>query len=243
MEKIHKKVSYSSLIFLLAFSIAFFAIASIVYYASSYNEKNKVYTTAKISRIEEVTDTNSINDNTIGEPSHITYVEYNVGKKTQEAKINYYDSSYEVGQEINIYYYKDDNTKAGTREGDNLSRIFFVISIGFLFSVIVMLVAKRNREKLEKRRKALIQKENLVIVYAKYVETVINEKVTVFGSHPYNIVCEWKDPNNKRYRFTSEDLWKDPQRKILEKNISTFEVKIDKTNMKNYQVKVPESLK
>ncbi|MBQ4032928.1 MAG: hypothetical protein II620_03100, partial [Paludibacteraceae bacterium] len=94
-----------------------------------------------------------------------------------------------------------------------------------------------------KRRKALIQKENLVIVYAKYVETVINDKVTVFGSHPYNIVCEWKDPSNKKYRFTSEDLWKDPQRKILEKNISNFEVKIDKTNMKNYQVKVPESLK
>ena len=83
-----------------------------------------------------------------------------------------------------------------------------------------MLVAKRSKEKQEKRRKALIQKENLVIVYAKYVETVINDKVTVFGSHPYNIICEWKDPNNKRLRFTSEDLWKDPQRKNKHEKLS-----------------------
>ena len=81
-------------------------------------------------------------------------------------------------------------------------------------------------------------------VQAKYVETLINSDVTVFGSHPYNIICEWRNPvDKKKYRFVSEDLWKSPQRKILEKSITTFEVNLDKTNVENYKMIIPDVLK
>lgn len=238
MEKFHKKYSYFLLIFILIFAIIFCIIASIVYFTNNYNEKNKVYTTAKISRIEETNDENST------ESTHVTYVTYNVGKKKYEAKINYYDPTYKVGQELNIYYYKDDNTKAGTKKGDNISKACFIISIVILAFAIIALIAKRRGETKEKRKHAKIQKENLITVKAKYVETVINSKTIVFGTHPYNIICEWRNPiDKKRYRFTSGDLWRSPQRKILEKSITSFEVHIDKTNINNYQVIIPEILK
>ena len=123
MRSFHKRVSYFTLIFLLIFAITAVIISSILYYASSYNEKNKVYTTATISRIEEVVDENTT------EVSHLTFVEYSNGKKTYEAKINYYDPTYEVGQKINIYYYRDDNTKARTEQGENLSKFYFGFSL------------------------------------------------------------------------------------------------------------------
>ena len=222
MRSFHKRVSYFTLIFLLIFAITAVIISSILYYASSYNEKNKVYTTATISRIEEVVDENTT------EVSHLTFVEYSNGKKTYEAKINYYDPTYEVGQKINIYYYRDDNTKAGTEQGENLSKFFFGFSLALLAINII----------------AIIVKYSFMTVQAKYVETIINSDVTVFGTHPYNIICEWKNPvDKKRYRFVSEDLWRSPQRKILEKSILSFEVNFDKTDVNNYKIIIPEILK
>ena len=238
MRSFHKRVSYFTLIFLLIFAITACIISSILYYASSYNEKNKVYTTATISRIEEVVDENTT------EVSHLTFVEYSNGKKTYEAKINYYDPTYEVGQKINIYYYRDDNTKAGTEQGENLSKFFFVFSIALLVINIIAIIAKYRGTKKEKERNEQISKENFMTVQAKYVETIINSDVTVFGTHPYTIVCEWRNPaDKKKYRFVSEDLWRSPQRKILEKSILTFEVNFDKTNVNNYKMIIPEILK
>ena len=129
MKNFHKRVSYLTLIILLVIAITSCIISSILYYASSYNEKNKVYTTATISKIDEVKDENTT------EITHLTYVKYTIGKKTYEAKINYYDQTYEVGQEIKIYYYKDDHTKAGTEEGEHISIASFVASIVFLVSI------------------------------------------------------------------------------------------------------------
>ena len=238
MRNFHKRVSYFTLLFLLFFAITAVVISSILYYVSSYNEKNKIYTTATISRIEEKIDENTT------EVSHTTYVKYTAGKKTYEAMINYYDTNYEVGQEIKIYYYKDDNTKAGTKQGEDLSKFFFFLSLGLLAINIIAIIAKHRGKKKEEERRNSISKENFMTVKAKYVETVINSDITVFGTHPYNIICEWKNPEDKKkYRFVSEDLWRSPQRKILEKSITSFEVQFDKTDVNNYKIIIPEVLK
>ena len=238
MRSFHKRVSYLTLIILLIIAITAVVISSIIYYASSYNEKNKVYTTATISKIEEIKDENTT------EITHLTYVKYSIGKKTYEAKINYYDESYVVGQEINIYYYKDDHTKAGTEEGEHISIISLNVSIVFLVITIIAIIIKYRGNKKEKEKHFTIPKENFMTIQAKYVETLINADVTVFGNHPYNIICEWRNPvDKKRYRFVSEDLWKSPQRKILEKSITTFEINLDKTNVENYEMIIPDILK
>lgn len=238
MKNFHKRVSYLTLIILLVIAITSCIISSILYYASSYNEKNKVYTTATISKIDEVKDENTT------EITHLTYVKYTIGKKTYEAKINYYDQTYKVGQEIKIYYYKDDHTKAGTEEGEHISIASFVASIIFLVITIIAIIVKHKGIKKDKEREFSISKENFMTIQARYVETLINSDVTVFGSHPYNIICEWRNPvDKKKYRFVSEDLWKSPQRKILEKSITTFEVNLDKTNAENYTMIIPDILK
>lgn len=238
MKNFHKRVSYLTLIILLIIAIIAVIVSSILYYASSYNEKNKVYTTATISRIEEET-----NENTT-EIMHLTYVKYTIGKKTYEAKLNYYDESYIVGQEIKIYYYKDNKAMAGTEEGEHISNISFILSIVFLVITIIAIVLKYRGNKKDKEKNYTIAKENFMTVQAKYVETLMNSDVTVFGNHPYNIICEWRNPaDKKKYKFVSEDLWKSPQRKILEKSITSFEVNLDKTNVENYKMIIPDILK
>ena len=143
-----------------------------------------------------------------------------------------------------IIPYRDDNTKAGTEQGENLSKFFFGFSLALLAINIIAIIVKYRGTKKDKERSEKISKENFMTVQAKYVETIINSDVTVFGTHPYNIICEWKNPvDKKRYRFVSEDLWRSPQRKILEKSILSFEVNFDKTDVNNYKIIIPEILK
>ena len=115
---------------------------------------------------------------------------------------------------------------------------------GLHFIFLIAIIVKYRGTKKDKERSEKISKENFMTVQAKYVETIINSDVTVFGTHPYNIICEWKNPvDKKRYRFVSEDLWRSPQRKILEKSILSFEVNFDKTDVNNYKIIIPEILK
>lgn len=93
-----------------------------------------------------------------------------------------------------------------------------------------------------KARDNLIKKqlrENGEIIYAKYLDTKINRSYSVNNIYPYNIICEWNNPqDNKKYIFKSENIWFNPENIIQERNIKTFPVYINKNKIEEYLVDI-----
>ena len=188
------------------------------------NKENTIGTITNISSYREH----------YGDGNYEVYVTYNVDGKKYESKLNGYSSSFYEGKEIEIYYDKDNPSKIGVKSLDLLFLIF--PGIGLIFFIIggTGIIIKIKRIKLEKRLK-----ENGEVIYANYVETIINTSYRVNGKHPYNIICEWNNPeDNKKYIFKSNNIWLNPKSIIKERNIKNFPVYIDNENKKKYVIDI-----
>ena len=96
------------------------------------------------------------------------------------------------------------------------------------------LLLKNRNKKLEKSLK-----ENGDVIYADYVETIVNSSYRVNGRHPYRIICEWNNPlDSKKYIFKSKNIWINPENTIIERNIKQFPVYINRNDIKNYFVDI-----
>ena len=119
----------------------------------------------------------------------------------------------------------------------SLDLLFLILpGIGLIFLVIggTGIFIKINRRNLGKRLK-----ENGELIYADYVETIINTSYSVNGRYPYKIICEWTNPvDSEEYMFKSRNIWSNPEDIIEEKNIKQFPVYIDKNNKKKYFVDI-----
>ena len=96
------------------------------------------------------------------------------------------------------------------------------------------ILVKVNKNKLERKLK-----ENGELIYANYIETVLNTAYTVNGRHPYNIICEWNNPeDDKKYILKSKNIWVNPENILEEKNIKTLPVYISLKNKKQYFIDI-----
>lgn len=115
--------------------------------------------------------------------------------------------------------------------------IFFMFpGIGLIFLSIggTGLLLKNRNKKLEKSLK-----ENGDVIYADYVETIVNSSYRVNGRHPYRIICEWNNPlDSKKYIFKSKNIWINPENTIIERNIKQFPVHINRNDIKKYVVDI-----
>ncbi len=169
-----------------------------------------------------------------GDTTHDVYVSYNVNGKNYESLLNSYASNFYEGKVIDIYYDKENPRKIGVKSLDLLCLIFPGIGMIFLILGSGGLIAIRKKNNLEKRLK-----QNGVMVYATYIETVMNTSYQVNGCSPYNIICEWINPeDNQKYIFKSKNIWYNPTNTIEEKKIQQFAVYIDPNNKKKYTVDV-----
>lgn len=162
------------------------------------------------------------------------YVTYSVDGKKYESKLNGYSASFYEGKEIEIYYDKENPSKIGVKSLDLLFLIF--PGIGLIFFIIggTGIIIKIKRIKLEKNLK-----ENGEVIYANYVETIINTSYKVNGKHPYNIICEWNNPeDNKKYIFKSKNIWLNPEHIIEKRNIKEFPIYLDNKNKKKYVIDI-----
>lgn len=140
------------------------------------------------------------------------------------------DVDYDVYVSYNVDGREEDPNKIGMKSMDFLFLIFPGIGLAFMIGGGFNLLSKNNQKKLGKKLK-----ETGELVYANYVKTRKNTSYAVNGVHPYNIVCEWNNPqDNKKYTFKSENIWDDPQRIIEEKNIKTVPVYINPESKKQY---------
>ena len=218
---------------LIGFTIigALFVITGIIMFGTVFNYKNKVNTTGTIAKISSYMDNNQ-------EKSYEVYVSYTVEGKEYKSKINGYSSSFYEGKTIDIYYDKNNPNKIGVKSLDSLFLIFPVNGLIFLIIGGTGILLKINKRKSEKNLR-----ESGEVIYANYVETVLNTRYTVNGRHPYNIICEWNNSlDNKKYIFKSKNIWMNPKNIIEERNIKQFPIYIDKNNKKKYVIDI-DSLK
>lgn len=205
---------------------AILVVIGFILFGNVFNYTNKIETTGIITRI-------SLSRNSENESRRV-YVSYVAEGNEYESTLNGYSSSFYEGKEIEIYYDKDNPNKIGMK---SLDLLFLILpGIGLIFLIIggTGILVKVNKKKLEKRLK-----ENGELIYADYVETIINTSYSVNGRYPYKIICEWTNPvDSEEYMFKSRNIWSNPEDIIEEKNIKQFPVYIDKNNKKKYFVDI-----
>lgn len=203
-----------------------FVAIGIILFGSVFDYTNKIETTGIITRIS--LSGSSEND------SNKVYVSYVAEGNEYESTLSGYSSSFYEGKEIEIYYDKDNPNKIGMKSLDLLFLIFPGLGLISLIIGVTGISAKARGKKSEKRLK-----ENGELIYADYVETIINTSYSVNGRYPYKIICEWTNPvDSEEYMFKSKNIWSNPEDIIEEKNIKQFPVYIDKNNKKKYLVDI-----
>jgi len=193
-----------------------FVAIGIILFGSVFDYTNKIETTGIITRIS--LSGSSEND------SNKVYVSYVAEGNEYESTLSGYSSSFYEGKEIEIYYDKDNPNKIGMKSLDLLFLIFPGLGLISLIIGVTGISAKARGKKSERRLK-----ENGELIYADYVETIINTSYSVNGRYPYKIICEWTNPvDSEEYMFKSKNIWSNPEDIIEEKNIKQFSVYIDK---------------
>lgn len=192
-------------------------IGLIVFFSVCINYKNKVDTVGIII-----------------DTGNETTVSYSVEGEEHESSFSGYSSSFHVGDEIEIYYDKDDVNKIGSKSLDLVYLILPGIGSIFLLIGVIGLAFLLHKKKKEKNLR-----ENGELVYATYSETILNVNVRVNGRYPYNIIVEWNNPEDgKKYLLKSKNIYFNPEMLIEERNIKTFPVYINPNNKKQYFVDV-----
>lgn len=209
------------------------------------NDEDKVETIGVISKITPYRDREiSIYYDADGhrstrehyEVTYDVYVTYEVDGKEMCSELNESRPGFYEGKEITIYYDRNNPQKIGTKALDIATLVFlgggwflFAIGVGGLFNCI-------KKEKMKKRARNFGE-----IIYATYIESVMNTLISEKGRHPYYITCEWINPiDNKRYLFKSDNIWLNPRSLIEDEGISTFPVYINMSNMKEYFVDISD---
>lgn len=206
---------------------AIFLVVGVIVGVNIFNYDNKIETKGIITDISSYRKSDD-------ETGHEVYVSYNVAGKEYESKLNGYSSSFYIGKEIDIYYDQYDPNKIGVKSLDLVFLIF--PALGFIFfiigviGIVVNIVKKMQNEDL---------KNFGTLIYANYVETVPNYMYRVNGKYPYNIICEWNNPEDgKKYIFKSKNIWLNPQNLIEQKAIKVFPIYINMENKKQYFIDV-----
>lgn len=138
---------------------------------------------------------------------HDVYVEYEYKGQLYETELNFYSSDMYVGKTITLLV---DPLSPGQVNVKGMLYLFAMIPllIGVIFALIggitllVMEGSKRKNKNLKETGKR---------IQATINEITINYNVSVNNSHPYRIICSYKDEyTGLIYRFKSGNVWTDP---------------------------------
>ncbi len=166
--------------------------------------------------------------------SYRTHISFTVNGVKYNTTLNSYSSSFREGNQIEIYYHKDNPNRAGIKSMDLMVLMFPGFGlIFFSIGAIALLADRTGRKKAENLR------ESGRRILATYIETIMNKSYSVNGMHPYRIYCSWTSPDDgKEYIFKSKNLWDDPREIIAQYRITDFPVYIAPDNPKCYTVDV-----
>lgn len=141
--------------------------------------------------------------------------------------------AYRRGEQVGVLF-EDGRPDSGVIDGwfSLWGGITIVGSIGLMFTLVGggMTLVRRRR----KQRKALLKTGRRI--EASFQSVQQNTSLTVNGRHPFQILCQWQDPQSSRVHvFASENLWYDPTEFIHDK---TFQVYLEQGNATHYYVDI-----
>lgn len=117
----------------------FFIIAGLIKYFSSYkNIGERIYTVAKIIKIDEIKTNDPDNPK-----DFITYVEYESNSEMVIGKLNTYSHKYRVGDKLDIYYFLDNKELVYAKGSEHLILIFPIIGMA-VFPIGIALTFRKK---------------------------------------------------------------------------------------------------
>ena len=124
---------------LIVVGLLFAILGTIEYIATQEEAEDRIYTTANIVKIDmrRTSDPHDPVDCT-------TYVEIEVEGKTITAKLDTYKSSFEIGQQIDVYYFEND-TQMIYQVGSDVFYIIFA-SAGLVFAAVGVIIWKLGQK-------------------------------------------------------------------------------------------------
>lgn len=171
-----------------------------------------------------VTDSNST--------SKYTAVSFFVESKEYKTVVSEYSSDIKTGDEIEIFYNKENPSEVMLKGQSNNAVIYFVVSIAMLFAGLSVVIHNASNT----GNKTDVKKSGKLI-NAELLEIVCDTKVKANGQHPYYIKCKWKNAlNGKEYVFKSEPLWYNPNEQFKKSGLTQIPVYIIPSNPKQYYV-------
>lgn len=173
-----------------------------------------------------VTDSNSNNK--------FTAVSFFIDTKEYNTIVPKYYAEIKTGDEIEIYYNKEDPNQILLEDYSKGAGIYFFISIILLAVGLSIIIYKLNNS---------INKDTIIktgkLIEAQLDDIVYNTKVTINGKHPYYVICYWKNKiNGKTYKFKSENLWYNPNEQFKKSGIDKIPVYIIPSNPNQYYVDI-----
>ncbi len=166
---------------------------------------------------------------------HTVIVQYTVNDTVYTSELNFYSSSFSVGQEIDILYSPENPQKIAAK---NSALLFLILpGIGAVFVLLGFggLFVKIRRIFLRKQLLECGEK-----IYADFIEITTNWHYSVNHRHPYNVICRWQNPADGRiHTFKSENLWDYPQH-LTENTEIQIPVYLDIFNIKKYYMDLSE---
>ncbi len=108
-------------------------------------EDDRVYVDAVIKNIEE--------HYTGEDTDYEVYVEYYINNKKYNEKLDFYSSNMFEGQELKIYYDKNDVKRISSDDGDKISTFFRFMPLLFTLVGLILLISGLIKKKKEEQNK------------------------------------------------------------------------------------------
>ena len=138
----YMKINAKHVLLIFAIIGLIFLIAGTIVCANVFKYENIVETTAIITDFEEYKEYSNGKWRTY----HKTHLTYEVGDRSYTTVAGMYSSSWEIGDEIEIYYYIDDPHNVGSKDTD--VALLVIPGIGLLFfavGLIALLVIHKKQ--------------------------------------------------------------------------------------------------
>lgn len=159
-------------------------------------------------------------------------ISFIASEKEYSLSYSKYNSSYKVGDEINVYYDINNPSNFKCDYSNNIAYVF--MGLGTLIVIVgLFIMIKKNI----KYRSYLNVKSSGIRIDAKIIGIEMDNNVIKDGVNPYFIICSGINPiTREEETYNSGDIWFDVRKIIEENRIETLPVYVDENIASNYSV-------
>lgn len=161
------------------------------------------------------------------------YINYEIdGTKYDDVRLNYYNSSMDIGDTITVYYDPSNPSKVRMKMGSILV-LFALVPIGVIFTFVGLLLFSIV---YRKKKRVVRLKENGRRIYVEVNNVVVNNSTRINGKSPYRIECSWLDEKTgKTYLYKSENIWFDPTNLVIGTQLPAY---VNPNNLKEHYIDI-----